>query len=200
MNKISSRRHPTFAVQMIALCLSILTVLCFFLPFANLRADKGLAMLDSFFNKGDGKGSNISGIEGILMPFSGETIHPQLDIGPLPTNPYLLAALFFAIFAVAVFFVKKMPVSRFLTASILDLLAGVCLIMFPVRFTPYYARFTQNGGAEFKTHLTEGQLVLTVKFGLILCVILLFLAFMTNLLLYSQLKHDPLCRTSYIDD
>ena len=201
MNKLSSRRHPTFVVQMIALTLSILAVLCYFLPFANLTADKALGLLDSFFNKSNGDGSNFMGIAGILMPFSGKTIHKSLDIGPLPTNVYLLAALLFAILAVVVYFIKrKLPVARFLIASLLDLAGAVCLILFPIRFTPYYAKFTKNGGAQFETLLNEGQLVMTVKFGLILCVIFLFLAFMVNLLLYSQLKDDPLCRTSYIDD
>ena len=202
MNKLSSRRHPTFVVQMIALTLSILAVLCYFLPFANLKADKALGMLDSFVNKSDGKGSNFMGIAGILMPFSDDTIHKSLDIGPLPTNPYLIGALLFAILAVAAFFIfiKKLPAGRFLIAALLDFAGAVCLIVFPLRFTPYYGKFTKNGGAQFETLLNEGQLVMTVKFGLILCVVFLFLAFMINLLLYGQLKHDPLCRTSYIDD
>lgn len=199
MNKISSRRHPTFVVQMIALTLSVLAVLCYFLPFANLKADKALGLLDSFVNKSDGKGSTFLGIEGILMPLSNDTIHKSLDIGPLPTNPYLLTALVFAMLAVAVYFVKKLTASRFLIAAILDLLAAVCLIVFPFRFTQFYGKFTKNGGAQFETLLNEGQLVMTIQFGLILCAVFLFLAFMFNLLLYGQLKHDPLCRTSYID-
>ena len=200
MNNISSRRHPTFAVQMIALTLSILAFISFFLPFANLKADKALAIVNSLLNKGDGKGSTFMGIEGLLMPFSNETIHESLDIGPLPTNPYLLVAFLFSILAVAVFFIKKLHVSRFLIASVLDLIGAVCLIVFPFRFAGFYGKFTKNGGEQFETLLSEGQLVMTVQFGFILCIVFLFLAFMINLLLYGQLKHDPLCRAAYIDD
>ena len=196
MNKISSRRHPTFAVQMIALFLSVLTVLCFFLPFTNLRANpnKIIGWLDLFFNKGDGKGENISGFEVILMPFSGETIHDNLDIGPLPTNLYLLCALLCALLAIAVYFIKKLAVARFLIASLLNLCSTVCLILFPIRFAAYYGKYTKNGALAFTIHLQSDTLLLTILGGLIICAILMFFAFMTNLLLYSQLKYDPLCR------
>lgn len=200
MSKKLSRRHPTFAVQMVALVMTALALLSFFLPFVSIGAKNGLGLLASLFKVSGAEGNNFSGFAGIFMFLSRDTIHESLNIGPLPTNLYLDAAFLFGALAIGFYFIRKWGTARFLIASLLNLASALSLILFPLRFTPYYAHMTKNGGQRFEAVLDDRQLVMTVKGGLIVCIILFFFSFMVNLLLYAQLKSDPMCRSAYIDD
>ncbi|MBP5209976.1 MAG: hypothetical protein J6125_03845 [Clostridia bacterium] len=192
-------RSPAAAVRLAACVLAVLALAAFFAPFVTLSPNTDdtavlfVQALKAMFGQDPTGPRNLSGVELIFAFTADSTIHPQLDIGPLPANAAVLAA---AVLTLASLVFLFLPVrGRDLWSACLAGGSAVCVFvscMKKLYFIPYYARFTKNGGEQLRRLLEEEKLLVRPNWGAVAVIVLCLFVFMIEMNLWSQLRYDPL--------
>ena len=133
------------------------------------------------------EGFSMNGKQFILAPFSNDTIYPGVNIGPLPSNPYIIVALVFGVAALVMLWMGAKHRRLNLLSSLFSLVSAASLIALRPRFAPYYSTYTKNGGDTFQHYYDSGFFSIEVTPALVLAVIFFFFAFMAIMMLGEML-------------
>lgn len=194
-------KNPAFVFRCVISLFLLISLVCFFFPFATLMLNGddllvgGLEfVVETIFGGEMPKPRHLSGIQLIFAFASGETIHKNLNIGPLPCNAYILTAFLAGIAAFVLLWCSWRRHIFTLLSSLLSFVSAICLIIFIPRFVGYYTAYTKNGGEAFGNLFADSHMVVQAEAGLIVAIVFLFLAFMVTFMLHFSAKSDPFFR------
>ncbi|MFA5561755.1 MAG: hypothetical protein WDA00_03865 [Eubacteriales bacterium] len=202
--KKAAHKSPAGAIRLSIRTMVLLAALCFLLPFLTVSCTESpqtvlyqtmAEVFEELFSvdlPGAPAPRTVSGLDLIFSFLSDKPLVQGTSIGPLPCNAYFAAALGLLLLGLALSFVRRFR-HRDLGLSLACLAASTLLVLGRVRLVAYYTRFDERIGeiARFMD--------ITAHVGLVLSVLLSFLAFMASLLLYLQSRADPWLRSTYED-
>ena len=193
-------KNPAFVFRCVISLFLVISLVCFFFPFATMMLnsdDLAVGVLDFVVEMFGGelpKPRHLSGIQLIFAFASGETIHKNLNIGPLPCNAYILTAFLAGIAALVLLWCSWKRHIFTLLSSLLSFVSAMSLIIFIPRFVGYYTAYTKNNGEAFGNLFADSHMVVQAEAALIVAIVFLFLAFMVTFMLHFSAKSDPFFR------
>ncbi len=166
-------KNPAFVLRFAISLFLLISLVCFFFPFATMMLNSeddllvgGLSfVVETIFGGEMPKPRHLSGIQLIFAFASGETIHKNLNIGPLPCNAYILTAFLAGIAALVLLWCSRKRHIFTLLSSLFSFTSAMSLIIFLPRFVGYYTAHTKNNGEAFGNLFADGHMVVHAEAG-----------------------------------
>ena len=195
------RKNPAFIMRAVISFFLVIGLLCFLFPMAtmmpNTADNVGMGVLEvilQIFGEKMPDPRHLSGVQLIFAFLSEDTIHENLNIGPLPCNAYILIAFLAGILAVALLWLNQKKPMHLLFSALSSLVSASLLIIFVPRFVGYYTAHTKNGGEQFGHLFADERMIVQSEPALIVAIVCFFFAFMVAFMLYFNAKNDPFFR------